>query len=318
MPLPSLSAGGKIEIGNSDERSDDLRFECAARRYLTFLKAAGRSRLTIASYSKELYRLADILGNVPLRAISAKDLRHVVAQLAAADVDGVILRPATMNRVKSVFRSFFSWCFDSELVTVDPSAGLKSVKVVSRKTIPITKSEIALFLKTIRNSEDSLAGRDEALFAVYAYTGIRRTEALRLRIGDYDPKGAVLNLEKAKGGESRTLYVPRPLAKILGRYKKSFSSVSTLSPFFPGRNPGLPLTPRQVQLRFDHWKSRSGVNSGLTIHSFRAGYATLLHKTTKDPLLVSKAMGHKDIRSTNRYVHMTSAEIRQAVEKTFT
>jgi len=64
-------------------------------------------------------------------------------------------------------------------------------------------------------------------------------------------------------------------------------------------------------------RNGSGVNASLTIHSFRAGYATLLHKATKDLLLVARAMGHKDLSTTERYVRLDESVLREAVEKMF-
>jgi len=159
--------------------------------------------------------------------------------------------------------------------------------------------------------------RDEALFAVYAYTGIRRTEALGLRVEDFDPKAAALRLRITKGGGSRVLYVPKRLSRILEKYMKLHAPALASLPLFPGRITDCPLTPRQAQQRFDLWKKRSGVNASLTIHPFRAGYATLLHKATKDLLLVARAMGHKDLSTTERYVRLDESVVREAVEKMF-
>jgi site-specific recombinase XerD len=46
----------------------------------------------------------------------------------------------------------------------------------------------------------------------------------------------------------------------------------------------------------------SGLPEYLTIHSFRAGFATELYRQTSDLLLTSKALGHCDIKSTCRYI----------------
>jgi len=113
------------------------------------------------------------------------------------------------------------------------------------------------------------------------------------------------------------LYGPKRLSRVLERYMKVHVPALASLPFFPGRIADCPLTPRQAQLRFDLWKKRSGVNAALTIHSFRAGYATLLHKATKDLLLVACAMGHKDLSTTERYVRFDETAVREAVEKMF-
>lgn len=199
----------------------------------------------------------------------------------------------------------------------NPAVELDLGKVVSRPTAPFSKAEILRFLAIISDSDDPLAKRDAALFSVYAFTGIRRAEALSLCARDYDPSDGVLTIRSAKGGSHGARIVPRRLRNALDGYLDSMEPIDDSRPLFSARDRSVPLTTRQVQARFEHWKSIAGLRTELTIHSFRAGYATILHKATRDPLLVSRALGHRDIRSTDRYIHVAPMSAREAVEKAF-
>jgi integrase/recombinase XerD len=165
--------------------------------------------------------------------------------------------------------------------------------------------EITCLFSAIKKSDDPLAKRDEALFAVYAFTEIRRSEALALRIKDYDRVSSTLFLPRTKGGSNRIQPIPSQLAEILERYisriERNFNFNADF-PLFFGRHPEKPLSARQAQVRFEKWKKFSGIRKNLTIHSFRAGFATLLYEATGDILLVSRVMGHVDIRTTRRYI----------------
>jgi integrase len=55
----------------------------------------------------------------------------------------------------------------------------------------------------------------------------------------------------------------------------------------------------------------------LTIHSFRAGFATQLYQSSKDIVIVARAMGHKHIKTTNQYIADDMALIHEAVEEAF-
>jgi len=59
---------------------------------------------------------------------------------------------------------------------------------------------------------------------------------------------------------------------------------------------------RQAKERFDKRKELAGIRPQITIHSFRAGFATVLYRTTQDLLLVAHALGHKDVRTTEKYI----------------
>ena len=83
---------------------------------------------------------------------------------------------------------------------------------------------------------------------------------------------------------------------------------------FPGRIPGNGLTARQAQNRFEHWKAVAHLRPELTIHSFRAGFATALHHGCGDVVLVSQALGHSDVRPTLRHIKLYSANLSRTIE----
>jgi site-specific recombinase XerD len=55
----------------------------------------------------------------------------------------------------------------------------------------------------------------------------------------------------------------------------------------------------------------------LTINSFRAGFATLLYRTTGDIWLVARALEHNSVATTRRYIETDSEDIRKALERAF-
>jgi site-specific recombinase XerD len=163
-------------------------FRRAAEDYLIHLKAAGRSPATIESNAKSLALLGEALGpETPLCDLSADALDAAVAAMSGTDGGGAPRRrQTTMNRHRSAYKSFSRWAFETGRVPRNPAALLRFARVDSQLTAPITPEETRLLLAAIRRSGDPLRLRDEALFSIYALTGLRRTEALRLDVSDYD------------------------------------------------------------------------------------------------------------------------------------
>jgi len=123
-----------------------------------------------------------------------------------------------------------------------------------------------------------------------------------------------------KGGSDRLQPIPHRLSRILERWisilrRNDQADLSSL--LFYGRHPERPLTTRQVRFRFNRWKVLSGIREDLTVHSFRAGFATQLYRATGDFLLVHHAIGHSCVRTTMRYIGNHLFEIRKAIEKGF-
>ncbi len=290
--------------------------------YLTHLRAVGRSPATVDSYSRSLVVLSGILGSgVPLEALSADALETALVRIAGQSGKANLVRcETTLNRYRSTFKGFFRWAFETGRVSANPAARLRLARVDSPPTTPISSRETSLLLSAIRNSDDPRRLRDEALFSIYAFAGLRRAEALGLLHSDYDATAAILRINNAKGRQVRTVPVIPALGSLLDKYMVGAGSSTgdRSSKLFPGRRPEKSLTARQTQTRFDFWKGVVGLRDQLSIHSFRAGFATTLHEDSRDVVLVSRALGHRDLRPTLRYVELSHGALRLAMERAFT
>ena len=171
-------------------------------------------------------------------------------------------------------------------------------------------TETREFLLTIRRSGDPLRLRDEALFSLYAMTGLRRAEALSLNFGDFDRQTGTLRLRQGKGRRVRIVPVAVPLCSLLDRLRGDDAKEGKL---FPGRGAGRGLTVRQAHGRFEKWKRVTGLRPQLTIHSFRVGFATALHEQTSDAMTIARILGHRDLRMTLRYTSTSVEGMRRAI-----
>jgi integrase len=130
----------------------------------------------------------------------------------------------------------------------------------------MSEDEAYRFLGAIRESSDPLRWRDGALFATYVMTGLRREEALTLRLCDYDPVGKNLAV-LGKGGRWRWSPMPNQLVKQYEAYLATEISTRRGRYLFPGGSGTEQLTNRQVNHRFVKWRSLSGIRGQLTVHS---------------------------------------------------
>ena len=78
---------------------DDFLAELATQRRM--------SLHTIAAYTRDLARLAELAGGTELPALTSHDLRHFVGRLHAGG-----LAPTSIARTLSAWRSFFQWLSD--------------------------------------------------------------------------------------------------------------------------------------------------------------------------------------------------------------
>ncbi len=162
----------------------------------------------------------------------------------------------------------------------------------------------------------------EALFGLIACTGLRVSEAVRLRIADVDLKAGMLTIHRTKFAKSRHVALHASATDSLRRYRRfrdRFAGFTADTPFFVGsrgRRRGEPLSTRQVDRVFATlrtelgWRNR-GAHHHARVHDLRHSFVVnrilIWHAHHVDidqaMLALSTYVGHA--RVTNTYWYLT-------------
>ena len=214
----------------------EVTLRSAINIYLNHLRASGLSSNTIYCYSHDLIRLLNEFSDMNLKSINQELLDghiiHVSAERTYRSGSKAFQRSiCTVNRIKIVYRSFFRWCVAKGFMDNDLSSDLRLSKYPSSLTVPIMPEEITRLLKVISQSADALANRDNALFSVYAFSGVRKSEALALRVSDYNPQSKTISVKSSKGRTRKFQPIPPILSGVLDNYlKMGFKNTEPSSP----------------------------------------------------------------------------------------
>lgn len=92
------------------DSKDELFLERAINLFLKYLECSNTPN-TLYSYSRDLHYLQEKAGNIKLNSISEEKLQDCIEQIKNSGIKKRVRSASTMNRVKSVYRSFFKWCF---------------------------------------------------------------------------------------------------------------------------------------------------------------------------------------------------------------
>jgi integrase/recombinase XerC len=87
------------------------------------------------------------------------------------------------------------------------------------------------------------------------------------------------------------------------------------TPVFASKS-GRRLGARQIQLNFTLWLRVAGITRPFSIHSLRHTFATRLYRKTGDLYLVQRALGHRQITTTEVYARVSDDTLRQAIGAT--
>jgi len=147
--------------------------------------------------------------------------------------------------------------------------------------------------------------------------GLRISEAIRLPVGAIDSKRMVLRVV-GKRNKERCVPLPGSLLEPLRAHWKTHRSRQWL---FPARDGRGPMAVKSAQEAFRQACAALGLDSRLTCHSLRHGYATRLLEGGTDLRTVQALLGHGSICSTQIYTHLTEpmrAQVRERVDALFT
>lgn len=192
-------------------------------------------------------------------------------------------------------------------------------------TRPLDNNEIRLVSACFSGTFEI---RNRGLFMIGVSTGGRISELLSLRIADvYQNSKPVTDLlfEKSivKGGEvSRAVPVnsdgSRAIDELMDWHRDRYHSVLGSRPLFPSRNgKGNPkrMTRRNAHNVLKMAFIRAGLNGHLATHSLRKSFAQRLYEQTSDVFAVQEMLGHKSIATTQKYLGVNYASLREALQK---
>lgn len=155
--------------------------------------------------------------------------------------------------------------------------------------------------------------RDVCLIGLLMMAGLRRQEALRLRISDVALGEGTLLVRLGKGrngGRDRTAYMTPQLCRLVETYLRERLRVGRTHPELltsvAGDRPFRETALRRVFLRL----SRS-LGCRVTPHMLRHTYATLLRQSGVPDRIAMDLLGHKSLAMLQRYSHVSDGEHRE-------
>ena len=190
-------------------------------------------------------------------------------------------------------------------------------------TRPLDNAEIRKVSETF---EGTFAIRNRSLFMLGVSVGARISEMLGLKVGDVwqnskPVKDLLFDRSIVKGGEiSRAVPVNvdgrEAIEALIAWHSELFGDVDSNRPLFPSRK-GKGRKAMSRIAAHDVLKpafEAAGLNGKLGTHSLRKSYAQRLYEQTNDIYAVQEMLGHKSVVTTQRYLGVNYASVRDASE----
>ena len=137
--------------------------------------------------------------------------------------------------------------------------------------------------------------------------GLRLSEVVNIRIRDIQFDLQVIFIKAGKGKKDRYVALAHRLFPLLKAYNLQYRPVYWL---FEGQSGGQ-YSKRSVQQILRKAVEKSMVNPYATVHTLRHSYATHCVENGYSLALIQEALGHGSLKTTERYLHVSSETIRQ-------
>lgn len=154
--------------------------------------------------------------------------------------------------------------------------------------------------------------RDKAIALLMLYGGLRSCEVLGLGLRDVDIGGRSARVA-GKGGSERVVPLDEDVVRGVHRYvlhERPASSQPQLFLVSKGPHRGRPLTAAGLRTIFRYHRERAGVPAA-NAHRLRHTFGTNMAEAGLDAHVLKELMGHRNIDSTQVYVHLSPAHLRR-------
>lgn len=250
-------------------------------KFKRHMRIRNYSRKTIQTYSRYLTAYFDHCSQNPELS------RH---ERILTFLDSYSLKTASKALVSAAIKYFYRHIVPWDFKTV-----FSKTKNPKRLPPVLSKSEILKILETISNQKHRL------MISMIYGSGLRVSEVVNLKVKDIYLNEKRVYIHRSKNQKDRYTLLSKKLIDALTEMIKDRSK----NEFLFTTNQNVKYTIRTIQTIFTKALQKSNLKKHATCHTLRHSFATTLLESGVDVRVIQNLMGHKDIKTTMIYTHIT-------------
>lgn len=258
------------------------------------LKLKAYSPSTIKTYLNEMTQLLVLLKEAPADQLTVAQLKRYLVYC----FEKIQLKENTLHSRINAMKFYYEQVLKREKFFWEiprPKKPFQLPKVLG-------EDELAKLFNSLGNLKHKAM-----LFTAYS-AGLRVSEVAALKIKNIDSGRMQIFIENAKGKKDRYVTLSPVLLDILRSYMKKYKP-KPVEYLFESEQTGNAYPSRTIQRVFQIAKEKAGINKTVGIHSLRHSFATHLLEKGTDIRYIKELLGHFDIKTTERYLHVTKEKL---------
>jgi len=277
------------------------------------MKLQHYSPATIKEYTRELNKFFDFIES---ESLTFDDLQLI-------DIEDYVfskeVNERTKNRTLSSIKSFFNYLTSRGICSKNPAKGVKSIKLRRKNPVFLHEEEYQLLMQTISEQASGFVGlRDRVIVSLLLGTGMRVSEITSMQLGceNKDRTGRYSLEVMRKGQEMDYVYINQKISLLFDQYLHERKRVQADTDFIFLTYRKKPLDRTAVYRMVKKYLEMTGLEKKkMGPHVLRHTFATALMNKDVSLYKIKELMNHKNLSTTQNYLHVMENDLKDVVEK---
>ena len=211
---------------------------------------------------------------------------------------------------------YFKFLEEKGVFLVSPLSNYQRPKYSHHESYPVyTEQEITSILENIKIKND-LCFKGKTVLELAYSSALRPREIYNLKIRDIDFINGTLFIEQSKNKKDRKVPVGKTALIWLERYiteiRKKYLRGNTHDYVFILHTTGKKITYQGLKLSIKRTLAMNNLPS-LKLYSLRGTSATVLHRHGMNTHLISKLLGHAELKTTQIYIRVNKSHLKEEI-----
>lgn len=239
-----------------------------------------------------------------------KDHNRLIEEMNEDDIQQYILflkrekelSAGTINNYISAIKFFYTYVLEKDW---NPKKVPRMRRIQKFPVIPAKEDVLSLI-----NSTHNL--KHKAIFVLIYGSGLRVSEVAQLKISDICSKTMRIRVENAKHNTNRYTILSETALEVLREYFRNEFSTTNYQPndwLFPGSHKKNPIHVKSIKNTIIKLRNKLNLDSRISAHTLRHCFSTHALEDGVDPVFIQQMLGHKSLKTTLTYLHMTSKSL---------
>jgi len=222
----------------------------------------------------------------------------------------------TQGRIISTLKTFFNFLVLEKLISYSPIENIDYPKIDSKIPLVLSTDEIDKIISSAFSKRYGL--RNQAIIEIMYSCGLRVSELTEMKISDIFFDESLIKI-LGKGNKERFIPLSSIAKKLLYNYikynrkKLSYDKQSVDIVFLNNR--GKKLTRVMVYNIINDAALEAKINKKISPHTLRHSFATHLIENGADIISIQKMMGHENVVTTEKYLHVNKKHLVETMIK---